>query len=99
MNCPKCQGGSYLGDEDVVKIVENTTPMKLLIKQTFVCRACAERFSRVVVDDMESRKKDLQSLTDSVQTVSLSNQPQQNSYYGRQQPDQAAEGIKFLDRV
>ncbi len=91
MNCPKCQGGAFLADEDLVKVMETSTPMKLLIKQTFTCRACAERFSRIVWDDMESRKKSYEE--SSVQTVSLAgNQPTTS-------PDQAASGIQFLDNV
>ncbi|UCD02891.1 MAG: hypothetical protein JSV63_03870 [Candidatus Aenigmatarchaeota archaeon] len=90
MSCPKCQGGSYLADEDLVKVVETTTPMKVLIKQTFVCRSCADRFSRIVSDDMEARKKDLESMASGVQTVPLGNTTT---------PDQAASGIQFLDNV
>ena len=97
MNCPKCQGGAYLADEDLVKVVESTTPLKLLIKQTFVCRACAERFSRIVSDDAESRRKSLVDSAAGVQTVSLagSQTPAQPS----STPDQAASGIQFLDNV
>ena len=91
MNCPKCQGGAFLADEDLVKVMETSAPMKLLIKQTFTCRACAERFSRIVWDDMDSRKKSYEE--SSVQTVSLAgNQPTTS-------PDQAASGIQFLDNV
>jgi hypothetical protein len=97
MNCPKCQGGAYLADEDLVKVIETSTPMKLLIKQTFACRACAERFSRIVWDDFDSRKKDLLGTGEGVQTVSLAEQ--QPSAYSRQSPDEAASGIQFLDRV
>ena len=95
MSCPKCQGGAYLADEDLVKVVENTTPMKVLIKQTFVCRSCADRFSRIVSDDMESRKTDLESMASEVQTTSYAN-PQPTTTTS---PDQAASGIQFLDSV
>ena len=94
-NCPKCQGGAYLADEDLVKIMDASTPMKLLIKQTFVCRACAERFSRIVWDDMESRRKSFEEST--VQTVSLAGNPPTTT--AATSPDQAASGIQFLDNV
>ena len=92
MTCPKCQGGAYLADEDLVKVVESTTPMKVLIKQTFVCRSCADRFSRIVSDDMEARKKDVESLASEVRTVPLGSSSTTAT-------DQAAQGIQFLDNV
>ncbi len=98
MGCPKCQGGAYLADEDLVKVMETSTPMKLVIKQTFVCRACAERFSRIVWDDFDSRKKDMLGSSEGVQTVSLAGQ-QASGSYSQQTPDQAASGIQFLDSV
>jgi hypothetical protein len=96
MNCPKCQGGTYLADEDLVKVIENTTPMKLMIKQTFTCRACAERFSRIVVDDADSRKKSLVDPSAGVHAVSLAGTPQTQQ---TTTPDQAASGIQFLDSM
>ena len=98
MNCPKCQGGAYLADEDLVKVVESSTPMKLLIKQTFVCRACADRFSRIISDDADSRKRGLVDSAAGVQTVSFSgayNQPPRM----QTREEQAAAGIQFLDNV
>jgi len=95
MNCPKCEGGAYLVDEDLLKVMENVQPVKLLIKQTFVCRACAERFSRIVWDGLDARKRVEESSSGGVQTVSLSgpgNEPSAS-------PDQAAAGIQFLDSV
>ncbi len=96
MNCPKCQGGSYLADEDVSKILENTTPMKILIKQTFVCRACGDRFSRIVVDDVDGLKKDMNVITENVQTTSYMSP---GSHAGAHSPDPAAAGIQFLDSI
>jgi hypothetical protein len=95
MNCPKCGGGAFLADEDLVKVMENTQPLKLLIKQTFTCRACSERFSRIVWDDFESRRRGNEATApSSVETVSLTGSGQVPS-----SPDQAAAGIQFLDRV
>jgi len=96
MNCPKCGGGAFLADEDLVKVMESTQPLKLLIKQTFTCRACSERFSRIVWDDFDNRKRgEAESLVGGVETVSLTgNEPGASS-----SPDQAAAGIQFLDKV
>ena len=95
MNCPKCDGGAFLADEDLVKVMENIQPMKLLIKQTFTCRACTERFSRIVWDDFESRRKGNEvAAPGKVETVPLSGTGAASS-----SPDQAAAGIQFLDRV
>ncbi|MCD6495915.1 MAG: hypothetical protein J7K54_01455 [Candidatus Aenigmarchaeota archaeon] len=95
MNCPKCQGGAYLSEEDVVTVIEKTDPIRLLIKQTFVCRACSERFSRIVADDIESRKNS-GSISDTVQTVSLTGQQPSAPH---QPSEHAASGIQFLDNV
>jgi hypothetical protein len=94
MNCPKCSGGAFLADEDLVKVMDNVQPMKLLIKQTFVCRACTERFSRIVWDDFESRRKGDEA-PGGVETVSLAG----NDQGAPSSPDQAAAGIQFLDKV
>jgi hypothetical protein len=93
MNCPKCGGGAFLGEEDLVKVMDNMQPMKLLIKQTFVCRACSEKFSRIVWDDFEARKRTEEGAV-GVETVSLSGNDRQTA-----SPDQAAAGIQFLDSV
>ncbi len=58
MECPKCGGGAYLAEEELVKVLENTDPIKIIAKATFVCKACSERFSRLVCDTLEGRKKD-----------------------------------------
>ncbi len=94
MNCPKCGGGAFLGEEDLVKVMDNMQPMKLLIKQTFVCRACSERFSRIVWDDFEARKRTEEG-AGTVDTVSLTGSEQASS----STPEQAAAGIQFLDNV
>lgn len=58
MNCPKCNGGAYVSDEDVVKVLENTSPIKVILKVTYVCRSCGERFSRVFSEDIEAKRKE-----------------------------------------
>lgn len=94
MNCPKCGGGAFLGEEDLVKVMDNMQPMKLLIKQTFVCRACSEKFSRIVWDDFEARKRTEEGAMGGVETVSLSGNNNRAS-----SEDRAAAGIQFLDSV
>lgn len=58
MECPKCAGGVYLCDEELVKILENTEPMKIIIKATYVCKSCSERFSRLVCENLDARKRE-----------------------------------------
>ena len=94
MNCPKCGGGAFLGEEDLVKVMDNMQPMKLLIRQTFVCRACSEKFSRIVWDDFEARKRTEEGTVSGVETVSLTGNDQQPV-----SEDKAAAGIQFLDSV
>ena len=94
MNCPKCGGGAFLGEEDLVKVMDNMQPMKLLIRQTFVCRACSEKFSRIVWDDFEARKRTEEGTVSGVETVSLTGNNQQPT-----SDDKAAAGIQFLDSV
>lgn len=55
--CPKCGGGSFLVDEELVQVLENTDPVKILIKSIYQCRACSDRFSRLVSDSLDARKK------------------------------------------
>ena len=89
VECPKCGGGSFLAEEELVKVLENTDPVKVLIKSIYQCRACAERFSRLVSDSLDARKK--QAETPAPQATAAP----QSSYSG-QEP---AGGIQFLDRV
>jgi len=56
MQCPRCGGQAYISDEDVVKIVESTDPVKIVIKVTYVCKSCSERFSKIVVENLERKK-------------------------------------------
>jgi len=58
MNCPKCNGGAYVSDEEVVKVLESVTPIKVILKVTYVCRSCGERFSRVFSEDIEAKRKE-----------------------------------------
>jgi phage terminase large subunit GpA-like protein len=56
LTCPKCGGGTYLVDEELVRVVENTDPMKVIAKAIYQCRSCGERFSRLVVENIDAKK-------------------------------------------
>lgn len=58
MECPKCAGGTYLCDEELVQVIENSDPMKIIIKATYICKACAEKFSRLVCENLEAKKRE-----------------------------------------
>lgn len=61
VRCPKCSGGAYVSDEEVVKVLENTEPVKVILRITYVCRSCGERFTRVVSEDVDAKKKEKSS--------------------------------------
>ena len=56
MQCPKCGAEAYLVDEELVRIIENTDPMKVVAKAVYQCRSCGERFSRLVIENIDARK-------------------------------------------
>jgi hypothetical protein len=98
MECPKCGGGSYLADEELIKVLENTDPMKIMFKAIFSCRACSDKFSRIFYDDLGSRKKPQE-----VRPYPYQGQrPQQPQQYEPVRPvesnqdDDPAEGLKFF---
>jgi len=55
--CPKCGGEAYLSEEEFGGNVENADPPKVAIKQIFKCKACGERFSRIVFENLEGKKQ------------------------------------------
>ncbi len=57
MFCPKCGGGTYIAEEELIKVLEGRT-LRAILKILYVCRACSEKFSRLVHEDLESRKRD-----------------------------------------
>ncbi|MEE9323791.1 MAG: hypothetical protein V3U72_04565 [Candidatus Aenigmarchaeota archaeon] len=57
MNCPKCDGGSYILEEEAIKVLENTKPMRIIMRVTYVCRSCSEKFSRIFWEDVELKKR------------------------------------------
>ncbi len=60
MECPKCGGGTYLVEEELVKIIENTDPMKVVAKAIYQCRSCGERFSRLVIENIDAKRASAQ---------------------------------------
>ncbi len=58
MNCPKCGGEAYLVEEELVQVLENVDPPKIIAKAIYQCRACGERFSRLVTEDLDAKKKE-----------------------------------------
>jgi len=97
LNCPKCSGGAYAADEELVKILENTTPIKIVLKTTFVCRSCNERFSRIIYDDLDARKRPQQwQPAPGMPTHEHALQPGISATGQTQEP---AEKLKFLDNL
>ena len=71
MFCPKCSGGGFLVDEELVKILDERSAareLRAILKATYVCRACSERFSRLHVDDLSKRKKPVEQAAPIVAT-------------------------------
>ena len=89
MNCPKCSGGSYISDEEVVKVLENTTPIKVILRVTYVCRSCGERFSRVFSEDVHAKRKEEWSPSPGMPT----------SEYAARPAYEPAERLRFLDKI
>ena len=103
MECPKCGGGSFLSEEELVKVLEGSDPLTVLLKLIYSCRACGEKFSRLFFDDLNSRRKHTE--------VSAYPQPPQAQNYQSQNPappnpyqyqkgerseEEVAEGLKFF---
>ena len=61
--CPKCGGGTFIADEELVKVLENSRPLKAIIRVIYACRACSEKFGRLIHDTIENRKMDVSGVT------------------------------------
>ena len=90
MFCPKCGGGTYISEEELVKILEDTRPLKAVIKVFYVCRACVEKFSRLVHENLEDKKRDVSGVGPNP------GYPQQPAQTYSKSEDTAAEGLKFF---
>ncbi len=60
MQCPKCNGGSFLSEEELVKVIESTEPHRIVVKAVYSCMACQEKFSRLVWDDLGPHRRHMQ---------------------------------------
>jgi hypothetical protein len=92
MECPKCGGGGFLSEEELVKTLDerflSRGELKAVIRATFVCRACSEKFSRIFVEDIAKRKK-----PEPTGPQTPSGQPPSTPYEEKSEP---AEGLKFF---
>jgi hypothetical protein len=107
MECPKCGGGAYLSEEDLIQVIdgkETRSPTtKLMLKATYACRACAEKFTRIVYDELNSRKKQEDKIPN---PYALSTPVNKYNQEGYEQPrstivrttdeEEAAESLKFF---
>ena len=100
MNCPKCMGQTFLSEEELVQVLENSDPIKVVVKAIFQCRACNERFTRILYDDLAARRKEpdalIQTPTSVATTPSPYQYPQQTQSTETTQTQSAPEGIKFF---
>ena len=94
MECPKCGGGAYLSDEELIKVLENTDPIKIMFRAIFSCRACAEKFSRIFYDDLGARKKPQEVRPYPYQGQGQQYEPVRPT--GAKSEDEAAEGLRFF---
>lgn len=62
MLCPKCGGEAYLVDEELVQVLENVDPPKIIAKAIYQCRSCGERFTRLVTEDLDAKKKSAETM-------------------------------------
>ncbi len=86
MFCPKCGGGTFISDEELVKILEDSRPLKAVIKIIYVCRACGDKFGRLIHEHLENRKRDETGVSSQPSSV----QPKPVGL------DTAAEGLRFF---
>ncbi len=93
MECPKCGGSSYLSEEELVKVLENREPVIVLLKSVYSCRACGERFSRLVFDELSNRRKPEER---SSTFVSHQTQNEINPYQYQKKEEKSEEKIEGL---
>lgn len=85
ITCPKCAGEAYLAEEELVQVLENTDPLKAIIKAHFTCKACASEFTRLVTESLEAKKKE-----------SLASGASASAARAGVSTDEAAEGLRFF---
>ena len=70
-----------------MKVLEGTRPLKAVIKVHYSCRACGDKFGRLVHENLEEKKRDLSGLGSQGQGTPVNQQRTES---------QAAEGLKFF---
>ena len=48
----------FIADEELVRILEDSRPLKAVIKIFYVCRACGDKFGRIIHELLENKKRD-----------------------------------------
>lgn len=86
MQCPKCAGEAFLAEEELVQVLENTEPLKAIIKAHFTCKACAGTFTRLLTENLDAKKKENLASGTAASSVSA----------GSVSADEAAEGLRFF---
>jgi hypothetical protein len=92
--CPKCQGGTFLSEEELVQVLENTDPVKVLIKATYQCMSCSERFTRLVSDDLSARRRPGEAAPHTQNPYAVQQAPAQPA--AASSSGDPAEGLKFF---
>jgi hypothetical protein len=98
MECPKCSGGSFLSDEELVKVIENTEPHRIVLKAIYTCRACQEKFSRLVWDELGPQRRHIHSHPGAYQQGGqyIPSPYQYQQTQPAKQEEEAIEGLKFF---
>ncbi len=87
IQCPKCAGEAYLAEEELVQVLENTDPLKAIIKAHFTCKACASTFTRLLTEILDAKKKE--GLTSGAAGSTSATSAGVST-------DEAAEGLRFF---
>jgi len=96
MECPKCSGGSFLTDEELVKVIEGTEPQRIVLKAIYTCRACQEKFSRLVWDELGPHRRHIQAPPSQYQPQQVPNPYQYQQTQPAKREEEAVEGLKFF---
>ena len=90
MECPKCQGASYLSEEEFIQMLDGIEPVKVVTKGVYVCKSCTDRFTRIHIDEVEGRRKPQAAPASSTGTIPYAPSAR------RLTEDEAAESLKFF---
>ena len=96
MQCPKCGGEAYLIDEELVQVLENVDPPKIIAKAIYQCRSCGERFTRLVSESLDAKKKVPDQAASSQQQSGSSGYPGDNIGSVRPETRERIDQLKFF---